>query len=90
MDDLKKIYYEIEYEYHKDRKKEKKPIEKCEQNDILKWAHSKETKENINKDFFIPELLSVICQANRLSDGYLPRKVQIVTILLFIFSPENK
>ena len=34
------------------------------------------------------ELLSIIINANRLSDGYLPKKVHIGSILLF--SPENK
>ena len=89
MDELSKIFYEIEYEFHKERKG-KKPIEKWDKGDILNWVNSKKTKENINKDSFIPELLSVICQANRLSDGYLPRKVQIVSILLFLFSPKKK
>ena len=36
------------------------------------------------------ELLSIIINANRLSDGYLPKKVHMWSILLFLFSPENK
>ena len=90
MEDINKIYYEIEYEFHKERGEKKKPIEKWNKEDILEWTNSPSTKENINKESFIPELLSVICQANRLSDTYLPRKVQIITILLFLFSPKNK
>lgn len=53
-------------------------------------TNSIKTKDNIDKDFFIPKLLSVIIQTIRLSDGNLPRKVQIVFVLLFLFSPKNK
>jgi len=51
---------------------------------------SKEIKDNIEKDFFVPELLEVINRANIIWDGHLPRKVQIVSILLFLFIPQNK
>ena len=34
--------------------------------------------------------MSVISQANLLSEGHLPRKDQIVSVLLFLYSPKNK
>ena len=60
LDKLREIYYEMEYEFHKERGKDQKPIEKRNKEDILKWVNSEETKDKINKDSFIPELLSVI------------------------------
>ena len=90
LDEIKIIYYEIEREFHKERINEKKPIEKWEKQDIIDWVNSEETQKNINEDEFIPELLAVISQANYLSDGHLPRKVQLISILLFLFTPRNQ
>ncbi len=90
IDEMISIFYEIEFELHRDRGEGQKEIEKWDENDINIWVNSERTKKNINEFSFIPELLSVISQANRLADGYLPRKVQIVSILLFLFTPKNK
>ena len=90
MEEFSQIYYEVEYEFHKERGKENKSIENWKKEDIFKWANSKETKKYINEDFFVPELLAVIRQANYLSEGHYPRKVQIMAVLLFLFSPKNK
>jgi len=89
IEELSQIYYDIE-SFYKEGQIENKPIEKMNKKDILNWVKSEKTKKNINEDSFIPELFSIIRQANYLSDGYYPRKVQIIAVLLFLFSPKNK
>ena len=88
--ELKQIYYNIEKKFYMEGEGDNKPIEKWNSEDILKWSKSTTTKKNINEDFFITELLAVIKQANYLSDGHYPRKVQMIAVLLFLFSPKNK
>ena len=90
LNELKEIYKEYEYEFAKNREDNEKTIEKWEKDDILKWVNSQRTKEKINDEDFIPELLAVLSRANIISDGYRPRKVQIVSILLFLFTPKDK
>ena len=68
-----------------------KRISEYEEKEILDWANSIYTKNNINNEDFFPEALAVIDRVlEKDTNGHRIRNVQLASILIIILSPKNK
>lgn len=68
-----------------------KRINQFSSEDILKWAKSQNTINQIKNENFLPEALAVVDRALEIiTNGHRIRNVQLASIFLILISPKNK